>query len=109
MMLQSFGGVLRIFPCWPNKVAASFRDFRAEGAFLVTASWENGAVQAVDVLSEKGGPCRLYSPWSEGFNVVASDGSAVEVAKPTDGIYDFPTKAGQRYKIQRRSDKRGGS
>jgi hypothetical protein len=108
MMLQSFGGVLRIFPCWPNDVAASFRDFRAEGAFLVSASWGKGTVQDVEILSEKGGPCRLYSPWSDGLSVTTSAGNAVEVAKPKDGIYEFATKAGQRYRIQRRSaDKRG--
>ena len=33
MLLQSFGGVLRIFPCWPNDVAASFRDFARKGHF----------------------------------------------------------------------------
>jgi alpha-L-fucosidase 2 len=89
-------------------LAASFRDFRAEGAFLVSASWDKGAVQDVEVLSEKGGPCRLYSPWSDAPSVTTLAGDAVEVAKPKDGIYEFATQAGQRYRIQRHSsDKRG--
>lgn len=100
MMLQSFGGVLRVFPCWPTKVDASFRDFRAEGAFLVSARWADGGAKDLEILSEKGGPCRLYSPWGKDFTVTTADGRAVTVSKPIDGIYDFPTKAGQRYRLQ---------
>ncbi len=108
MMLESFGGVLRIFPCWPSEVAASFRDFRAEGAFLVSARWDHGAVQGVELLSEKGSTCRLYSPWAESPVLTTSDGKAVEVSKPIGGIYEFATKAGQRYQIQRRPGSKRG-
>lgn len=69
MMLQSFGGVLRLFPCWPKAVPASFRDFRAEGAFLVSAEWRDGAVVSARVTSERGGDCRLYPPWPAGVRV----------------------------------------
>ena len=100
-MLQSFGGVLRLFPYWPNKVAASFRTFRAEGAFLVSASWADGAVKEVEILSEKGGTCRLYSPWAEGFKVTTAAGQTVEVGAPSEGIHSFPTKAGERYALRR--------
>ena len=45
MMLQSWDGALRIFPAWPRTVDARFENFRAEGAFLVSASWSQGQVQ----------------------------------------------------------------
>ena len=54
MMLQSFGGVLRLFPAWPREVAASFTTFRTEGAFLVSASWAEGSVASAEIRSEKG-------------------------------------------------------
>jgi hypothetical protein len=102
MMLQSQGEVLRLFPCWPNKVAASFRDFRAVGAFLVSASWADGAVASASLLSEKGGACRLYSPWpGVAPKVQTADGKAVAVTGPTDDIYSFETTAGERYEVRR--------
>ena len=99
MMLQTNGGVLRIFPCWPKAVAASFRTFRAEGAFLVSASWADGAVTSVEILSEKGGPCRLYSPWDTKPKVETAAGKAVAVDGPKDDIYEFGTTAGERYRV----------
>ncbi|MBM3501453.1 MAG: hypothetical protein FJX74_22595, partial [Armatimonadetes bacterium] len=77
MMLQSYGGVLRIFPCWPQAVPASFTTFRAEGAFLVSASWEDGRVTACQVLSERGGECRLYSPWDTPPTIRTAAGAEV--------------------------------
>ncbi len=44
MCLQSWGETIRLFPAMPWKWhAASFRDFRTEGAHLVSARWENNA------------------------------------------------------------------
>ena len=99
MMLQSYGGVLRIFPCWPKTVPASFTTFRAEGAFLVSASMEDGVVTSLEILSENGGPCRLYSPWESGLTVQDGEGKAVGVDGPTEGICSFQTTAGGRYSL----------
>ena len=66
MMLQSWDGALRIFPAWPGTVDARFENFRAEGAFLVSASWSQGQVQSLEILSERGARCQLYSPWPGG-------------------------------------------
>jgi hypothetical protein len=99
MMLQSYGGVLRLFPDWPAKVAASFRTFRAEGAFLVSAAWADGAVASAEVFSERGGPCRLYSPWEAGLKVAMADGKAVKVDKWQDDILTFDTTAGATYRL----------
>ena len=42
MMLQSWDGAIRLFPSWPRDLACSIRTLRAEGAFLVSASWRSG-------------------------------------------------------------------
>jgi len=101
MMLQSFGGVLRLFPAWPAEVPGSFKTLRAEGAFLVSASWADASVKAAEILSERGGPCRLFSPWPEGLRLEAANGQPVAVARAEDGVWSFPTAAGQTYRLLR--------
>ncbi|HQK95651.1 MAG TPA: hypothetical protein PLD23_19290 [Armatimonadota bacterium] len=101
MLLQSYGGVIRIFPVWPRHVAARFRTFRAEGAFLISASCAGGAVTSVRIESERGGVCRLYSPWETPFRVVTvGSGENVAVEGPEDGIYQFETEAGGAYALE---------
>ena len=65
MMMQSFEGVIRIFPVWPREKhpKAAFCGFRACGAFEISASLEQGVVDRVCVISHKGHPCRLENPW----------------------------------------------
>ncbi len=65
MLLQSYEGVLRLFPCWPENHDARFASLRAWGAFLVSAELKNGVVQGVRILSEKGGDCVVMNPWHE--------------------------------------------
>ena len=44
MLLQSWGGVIRVFPAAPVAMAqAAFKDLRAEGGYRVSARRENGA------------------------------------------------------------------
>ena len=102
MLLQSYGGVLRIFPCWPAGVAASFTTLRAEGAFLVSASWNEGRVVSLEILSEKGGACRLVAPWPEGVQVETAAGQPVAVTEWAPGIPAFETTAGETYHVHRR-------
>jgi alpha-L-fucosidase 2 len=65
MLLQSQRGVVRVFPAIPDAWRdVSFRTLRAEGAVLVSATKKAGRVEMVEVQSERGGPCRLVSPWT---------------------------------------------
>lgn len=52
-----------MFPVWPRERPASFGRLRAPGAFLVSARIEDGMIGPVDILSERGRPCRLVNPW----------------------------------------------
>ncbi len=65
MMLQSYEGIIRIFPVWPRKEhpEASFRGFRAWGGFEVGASMKNGEIEEVTVQSHRGHSCRIENPW----------------------------------------------
>jgi alpha-L-fucosidase 2 len=60
MLLQSQGGLLRVFPAAPPAwTEAAFDNLRAEGAFRVSAVRKDGRTQWVKIVSEVGGPCRL--------------------------------------------------
>jgi len=102
MMLQSYGKVIRLFPLWPSDVDASFRTFRAEGAFLVSAAWRGGKVADCTITSEVGGPCRVYSPWETGITVTRIDGQAVEAGEWQAGIWEFATEVGESYRVAAR-------
>jgi alpha-L-fucosidase 2 len=68
MLLQSWGGTIRVFPAmpveWPEGV---FHDLRAEGAFLVSAGWKNGRTEWIRIKSLAGEPCRLATDLADGF------------------------------------------
>ncbi|MCW5983359.1 MAG: glycoside hydrolase N-terminal domain-containing protein [Bryobacteraceae bacterium] len=65
MLLQSHGGALAIFPAVPASWKdVAFTTLRAEGAFLVSAERRNGATTRVEITSERGGECRLLSPFN---------------------------------------------
>jgi hypothetical protein len=97
MMLQSWDNALRIFPAWPKTLDARFENFRAEGAFLVSAAWTQGRVASLEILSEKGATCRLYSPWPGGFKVADQNGQPLAVTADAFGRPEFVTQAGSRY------------
>lgn len=59
MLLTSWDGALRLFPAWPLEKKARFRDLRAKGAFLVSASCERGQIMGVTVRSEHGNPLTI--------------------------------------------------
>ena len=102
MMLQSWDGALRIFPAWPKNLDARFEKFRAEGAFLVTAAWSAGQVTSLEIVSEKGSPCRLYPPWPSGANVTEAGGQAVSLTPIGDDRVEFATRPGVRYILARK-------
>jgi len=85
MLLQSQGGILRVFPAVPRSWKdVSFTGLRAEGAFLVTAEKKNGAVRYLRVESEKGGIVRLMNPFGdERFEVRARPSLRVEMRGDT--------------------------
>jgi alpha-L-fucosidase 2 len=63
MLLQSWGGRIRVFPAIPDEWRdVSFRDLRAEGAFLVSAERRRGVATRLSILSEKGGTVRVVWP-----------------------------------------------
>ena len=99
LLLQSWDAKIRIFPCmletWSE---ASFSTLRAEGAFLVSADFRDGAVQWIQIISEAGNCCVVVNPWEGGAVLRGElDGSAVEL----DGAeLSFATEKGGQYELR---------
>ena len=73
MLIQSHTGIVHVFPAVPSSWdTLSFDKLRAQGAFLVSAKKENGAVTAIEITAEKGGLLKLKNPFgSSEFKVDA--------------------------------------
>ncbi len=82
LVLQSVGGIVRVFPAWPERLPARFNRLRAEGGFLVSASQAGGTVESLTIESTVGGALRLATPWP-----------ACQVASQEDGPWrTLPTE-----------------
>lgn len=99
MMLQSWDGAIRVFPVWPAHLNGSFTTLRAEGAFLVSASWQDGRVASLSIHSERGCRCRVASPWT-GVAVLDEEGLSVEIAVEANHIIAFETAVGRTYSLE---------
>ncbi len=99
-LMQSYSGVIRLFPNTTNLGKASFNRLRAAGAFLVSAAWDGKAVSAIELMSEKGARARVVNPWFASRAIVCtlSSGAAVPVTV-TGGVLEFETRAGQSYSL----------
>ena len=63
MLLQSHTGIIQLFPAVPDSWKnVSFNQLRTVGAFLVSASKENGKLTKMRVVSEKGGLFKMKLP-----------------------------------------------
>ena len=99
MMLQSWDGVIRVFPCCPADITVRFDNWRAEGAFLVSASRDETGVKNLTIESERGGACRFENPWPMQCLVRDEEGTSVPVIHNSDGTVSFGTEAGKLYAI----------
>ncbi|SEJ77517.1 alpha-L-fucosidase 2 [Cyclobacterium xiamenense] len=66
MLIQSHTGVVKLFPAIPaDWQDVSFKTLRTQGAFLVSATRENGKVDNLEIISEKGGEIIFENPFDE--------------------------------------------
>ncbi len=65
MLLQSWGGKIRIFPAVPsNWQDVSFRDLRAEGGFIISAERKAGKTVSVRIKATAAGKLVLKDPFN---------------------------------------------
>ncbi|WP_262698811.1 MULTISPECIES: glycosyl hydrolase family 95 catalytic domain-containing protein [Streptomyces] len=101
MMLQTYEGVTRVFPAWPEGRDAKFVRLRAKGAFTVSAERKAGGVRYVDVTSEKGNRFALATPWRGDRGTVVDDHGRRVAHTTRDGVVSFRTAPGRTYRLTR--------
>jgi hypothetical protein len=97
MVLQSYGGEIRVWPSTPETWSGAFR-LRAETGFMVTSERRAGQTAYVEVESLFGDTCRLANPWADGTRVTCEGRT---VLTSGDGLLTFPTQKGKRYLAER--------
>ncbi|MBR3802653.1 MAG: hypothetical protein IKK37_04310 [Clostridia bacterium] len=95
MLMQSYEGVIRLFPCWDKKSDASFENLRADGAFLVSAENKGGKLTVLKIKSLKGRVCNVDCPDVKRI-VRESDGAEIAFAR-VGGTVTFETTADESY------------
>jgi hypothetical protein len=98
LLLQSYGGIIRLFPTWPRDKSASFQTLRAEGGFLVSSFLEKGEIHSTKIHSIIGGLCRIAIQ-KKNVEILSEDGKTIDFTKK-DGIISFDTLPGKNYQIK---------
>lgn len=65
MALQSYEGIVRIFPNWDKSIDCEFKNLRADGAFSVSAKITGGKIEYIKIKSEQGRRLKLQNPYKK--------------------------------------------
>lgn len=102
LVLQSWGGKIRVFPAVPPGWAeACFHQLRAQGGFLVSAERRAARTAWISIVSLQGEPCRLKVPdWSGALQ--ATGKRVPTVVETSPGDYTIDLRAGESVLLRRR-------
>lgn len=99
MLLQSWGGKIRIFPAVPGEWKdITFRQWLAEGAFEVSAKLTKGKPEYIMIKSLAGAPC-LFST-SMKNPVVIKDGKKIKLIVVSKDSYKIDLKKGETVTVK---------
>lgn len=112
MMLQSYDGILKVFPAvFPgfNEHPVSFKGLHGLGGFTVSAVRNNGVTGNIKIVSDLGNDCSIEIPeeWA-GFNLTDASGKPVKFTTSekavrisgkdvTVDVITFDTEKGESY------------
>ena len=103
MLMQSFNDTLEVFPCvMPMFVQKPllFRNLQANNGFSVSATWNNGKTQNIEILSRNGNVCVLKVPKNWTYISVYKGNEKTEIkADKSANTISFVTQAGRTYTI----------
>ncbi|WP_344942335.1 discoidin domain-containing protein [Sphaerisporangium flaviroseum] len=99
MLLQSDGGVLRLFPVWPAAKNASFVKLRAKNGLVVSSARSGGQVSYLDITSDAGRTVRVGNPWPGRTVVVTRAGGGTVGHTVSGDVITFATQAGSTYTV----------
>jgi len=105
MMLQSWGGKIRVFPASPKKWKdVAFHDLRTQGTFLVSAKKIDGNTEFVSVKSLKGNACIVQVDFENPQFYI--NRKSISVNKSADGSYNINLKKDESVIITSKSLKK---
>lgn len=94
MILSSYGGIIRVFPAIPGDWKdVSFHDFRADGAFLVSAVRQKGETIFVRITSLAGEPCLVKTGLR--YNIKADGSRRFNLTDTGDGVLQIDLAKGE--------------
>lgn len=108
MLLQSWGGTLRVFPAVPDEWReAAFHDLRAEGAFLVSAVRQAGQTIWIRVKSLAGEPCLIKSGWRGvvRWNITGKENDFSTVVDENEGFLHIDLAEGEEAILYQSDDR----
>ncbi len=73
MFLQAVNGTIRLFPALVPGKPAAFRNLRAFGSLLISASFDGAAVESVSIQGLREAPVQLHNPWGASVRVTLVD------------------------------------
>lgn len=124
MLMQSHDGAIHLLPALPSSwEKGEVRGLKARGGFEVDLKWSEAKIEALEIISELGGICRIRSHVplkgkglleAKGDNlnlffltpniktpIISSEEESSELFLKKVYEYDLETTAGQTYKITR--------
>ena len=94
MLLQSWGGRIRVFPAVPSKWQdVIFKDLRAEGAFLISARRSKGKTEWIRIKSLAGEACLLLADSDTPLQIVS--GWKADIKRGNDGTLQIDLPKGK--------------
>lgn len=100
MLLQSDEEFIEILPAIPtNWENGAFEGLVARGNFEVSASWENGVANKINLHSRNGGVASIKYPGFADVKIVNSKGKNVPYVVSAGNVITFSSTAGETYYI----------
>lgn len=98
MLLQSQGGIIRIFPAYPGELGdAAFFSLRTRGAFLVSAEMRSNVPAYAIIRSLRGNRCTFMNVFGDGIRIRDLETGETADFEESDGNVVFDTVAGHEY------------
>ncbi len=100
MLMQSYGGVVRLLPALPSAwQAGSFRGLRARGAIEIDLAWRNGKAVAATLRAGVDGPLTFAVPAGQQIAAISGSSGPLHLSPAANGAVTAVLKAGAEYSV----------
>ncbi len=100
MLLQSHAGYIEPLAALPDSWRdGSFNGLKARGNFDISASWKDGRLTAMSILSNKGETCRLKLDGIANPRLTDAAGNSVKFKTLAPCLIEFKTAPGATYRL----------